>query len=167
MIVAALMLTHGVPKLVNFESIVTTFPDPIGLGPETSLMLVIGAEVGCSLLLFFGLLTRVAAIPLLITMTVAIVHTVYTAEESFRTVELPFLYWTAFLCILLAGPGAPSIDRWAAEGIARFRKKKQPPPQHRVPPVPRVAASAASRYIDPDATSEEVNLTEWDTTKAS
>src|SRR5690625_174231 len=75
--VGALMLTHGLAKLpLLFGSGPIQFPDPIGLGATTSLVLAVFTEVICSFLLIFGLGTRFAAIGLLITMLIAavIVH---------------------------------------------------------------------------------------------
>ena len=48
------MLTHGLAKLTSFSELSATFPDPIGLGRTLSLILIIGAEVGCSLFVIVG-----------------------------------------------------------------------------------------------------------------
>ena len=50
-----LMLIHGIGKINNYEMLFTTFPDPLGIGSEASLVLIIGAETICSLLLIVGL----------------------------------------------------------------------------------------------------------------
>ena len=119
---AMLMLTHGAQKLIDFESMHASFPDPIGIGSEQGLMLVIGAEVGCAILLILGFLTRIAAIPLLITMGVAI-YMHLSNGDPFSTVELPLLYGIVFLALLFAGPGAPSVDRKLARGVGAIRNK--------------------------------------------
>ena len=74
--VAVLMLTHGFPKLIKLISGDFGFPDPIGLGSVFSLVLAIFAEVFCSILILIGFRTRLASIPLIILMLVAllIVH---------------------------------------------------------------------------------------------
>ena len=46
-LVGITMLTHGLAKLTSFSELSATFPDPIGLGSTLSLILIIGAEVGC------------------------------------------------------------------------------------------------------------------------
>lgn len=104
-----LMLTHGVVKiapLLGSEPI--QFPDPIGLGATPSLLLTVFAEVVCAVFLILGLFTRLAAVPLLITMLVAafIVH----ASDPFVKQELPLLYTTIYLVLLIAGAGKISID---------------------------------------------------------
>jgi putative oxidoreductase len=52
--IGCLMLVHGVAKLQGFSQLSESFADPIGLGSKFSLILAIGAEVGCSLLLIVG-----------------------------------------------------------------------------------------------------------------
>ncbi len=104
------MITHGYPKLVGFTTKVKTFPDPIGLGSEFALLLTIFAELLCSALLFLGLMTRLALIPLIITMAVVIF--VIHAGEPFGKLELALLYLVAYLFLMLTGPGKFSLDNW-------------------------------------------------------
>ncbi len=66
------------------------------------------AEVFCPVLLVFGLFTRYATIPLLITMGVAVF--VVHGGDSFSKQELGLVYFVAFLTLLLAGPGKYSLD---------------------------------------------------------
>lgn len=116
--VGALMLTHGLVKLpILFGSGPIQFPDPIGLGTTTSLVLAVFTEVFCSLLLIFGLGTRFAAIGLLITMLIAalIVH----SNDPFARQELPLLYATIYLIIVVTGAGKLSIDNWLHTTINR------------------------------------------------
>ena len=123
---AALMLKHGIQKLINFETIKTSFPDPVGLGAEQGLMLVIGAEVGCAILLILGFFTRLATLPLIATMAVVIfMH--LSNGDPFSNVELPLLYAIVFITLLFAGPGSPSIDRKFAMGVGALRNNKPEP----------------------------------------
>lgn len=108
--VGLLMLTHGLDKfdtLMGGEPI--KFPDPIGVGTTASLALAIFAELLCSVFLIVGFATRLAAIPLLITMMVAalVIH----AEDPFGKIELALLYATIYVVLLFTGAGAVSIDR--------------------------------------------------------
>lgn len=108
--VGLLMLTHGLDKfdtLVGGESI--KFPDPIGVGATASLALAVFAELLCSIFLMVGFATRLAAIPLLITMMVAalVIH----AEDPFGKIELALLYAIIYVVLLFTGSGAISIDR--------------------------------------------------------
>ena len=67
----SMIYLHGYPRLINFSKINSEFADPLGIGTETSLVLVVFAEFFCSLFLVFGLLTRWICLPLMITMIVA------------------------------------------------------------------------------------------------
>ena len=106
-----MMLTHGWPKL---EKLISTgkfqFADPIGVGPEISLILAIFAEFVCSILIILGIKTKLAAIPPAITMLVAVllVH----GADPFRTKEFPLLYLFGFLVLVLLGGGEYSLDRF-------------------------------------------------------
>lgn len=102
------MFTHGAVKLLNFQSLSATFADPIGLGANFSLVLIILTEVGCSLFLMFGLLTRLATIPLIFSMLVAsfVVH----AGDSFQAKELALFYLAAFVLYFFIGGGKYSLD---------------------------------------------------------
>ena len=105
--VCAMMLTHGLAKMSNFSTLSKHF-DPIGMGGTLSLSLVIFAEVFCSIAVILGLFTRLAAIPLIVAMSVALsVH----AGQGFAAMELALLYLTAFTAILITGPGSYSVDR--------------------------------------------------------
>ena len=54
-----------------FGAKAATFPDPLGVGHRASMRLTVFSEVFCALSLVLGLATRLATIPLLITMGVA------------------------------------------------------------------------------------------------
>ena len=109
---------HGLSKLLSFSERLDTFADPIGFGAPLSLTLAVFAEAVCSLLLAAGLFTRLAAVPLLITMLVAalIVH----GDDPWNKKELPLLYAASYAALLLTGPGRWSLDQW----IARRRGRK-------------------------------------------
>ena len=104
-----LLLGHGLGKLQKlFSSEPIRFLDPIGLGQELSLVLAAGAEVIGSALILLGLWTRIASIPVLITLGVAcfIVH----GGDGFSGMEKLLLFIAGFVTILIAGPGKYSID---------------------------------------------------------
>ncbi|MCE5332563.1 MAG: DoxX family protein [Bacteroidales bacterium] len=123
-VLGVLMLTHGWQKLSNFEMMSSVFPDPIGLGTTVSLSLIIFAEFFCSILIIFGLFTRLATIPLMIGMIVAafVVH----ANDPFAVKELSFLYLSLYVALAFIGGGKFSIDYLLRETYAKlcgkFRK---------------------------------------------
>ncbi|SFO12177.1 putative oxidoreductase [Paenimyroides ummariense] len=102
-----MIANHGWIKIVNLEVLKTQFYDFLGLGSQISLILAITVEILCSILLIFGLYTRVALIPLIVTMLVAIgTH----GWQIFGDAELGFLYLIGFVFLLIVGPGDNSID---------------------------------------------------------
>jgi len=108
--VSLLMLSHGVPKALEYETLVQSFPDPLNVGSEISAMLIVFAEVGCSVLLLLGLFGRFASATLFIAMMVAAFVHHYADPLSGR--ELPLLYAAVYACLTFTGPGSTSIDAW-------------------------------------------------------
>lgn len=104
-----MLLQHGYSKLTGFSEKAGSFPDPIGVGSEMSLAMAVSAEFFCAALVVVGLATRIAAIPLIITMAVAAFY--IHGADPLADKELALLYGTAFLTLLLSGPGRLSLDR--------------------------------------------------------
>jgi len=84
------------------------FADPFGLGPAFSLALAAFAEVICALLVIFGLFTRAAVIPLIITMVTAFF--VSHLDDPFGQQEKVILFGSAFMALFFTGPGRFSLD---------------------------------------------------------
>jgi putative oxidoreductase len=106
--IAILMLTHGLPKLALFNHTPVPFVDFLGLGPTVSLTLTIFAEVICSLFILLGLGTRIAAIPLIITMVVAVLY-VHGADPIAKQ-EPGIHYMLTYVLLLIMGSGKYSVD---------------------------------------------------------
>jgi len=103
------MLVHGVPKLMKFfANEPVKFADPIGIGQFATLLLTVFSEVICSFLIFIGLATRLAVIPLIITMLVAalIVH----SGDSFGNKEASLQYLLVYITLFVLGSGKYSSD---------------------------------------------------------
>ena len=107
--VGAMMLLHGISKIQNYDFIVQSFPDPLGIGPAFSFTLITLTEVGCSVCLIMGLLVRLATLPLIFGMFVATFLTF--PDKNFSAGELSFLYMGIYLFLFIAGPGGYSLDR--------------------------------------------------------
>lgn len=103
-----MLFGHGWVKWINFSLMSASFPDPLGVGNATSLLLAIFAEVACALLVMTGLFTRIALLPLIFTMLVAFfgIH----GADPFATRELSMVYLLVFSTLLLTGPGKYSAD---------------------------------------------------------
>jgi putative oxidoreductase len=108
-VAGGLIMTHGYTKLVSFASKSSTFADPYNIGSTTSMALVIFAEFFCGALVVIGLLTRLACIPLIITMATVVFITNHGKLTG--TGELPVLFLGCFITLLFTGPGKASIDR--------------------------------------------------------
>ena len=104
----SMVYAHGWGKLTNFDTLSTRFPDPIGVGPVVGLSFAVFAEAYCAIAVVIGLLTRLATIPLLIIMAVAVL--VVHADDPFARKELGLLYFFGFLVVLARGAGPFSID---------------------------------------------------------
>ena len=107
--IAALMLTHGLPKLSKLlAGGEIQFADPIGLGSNLSLVLVVFSEVVCSAFIAIGYKTKLATLPLIFTMLVAafIIH----INDGIYKQEKAILYILVYLSLLITGSGRFSID---------------------------------------------------------
>jgi len=105
--VAGIFLRAGLTKLASWEPTVALFRDeykvPV-LSPDVAAVMASTFEVGCSLLLIAGLVTRLATLPLL-GMILTIQLFVYPQAWS------EHLVWGSILLYLLTrGPGALSLD---------------------------------------------------------
>jgi len=107
----SLVLLHGWSKLSNYSSMLSKFPDPLGVGSPVSLTLAVFCEFFCALLLAMGLFTRSAALALSINMGVAffLVHKA-NLKMGPGSGELAYVYLAGFVTLLIAGPGCLSLD---------------------------------------------------------
>lgn len=109
--IAALMLTHGLPKLqLLLSGDPVQFPSIMGMGAQLSLTLAVFAEVFCSLFILTGFATRLATVPLMITMLVAAlsVH----AADAFEVKEKALLYLVVYILLFFMGSGKYSVDHF-------------------------------------------------------
>ncbi|HEY9363506.1 MAG TPA: DoxX family protein [Chitinophagaceae bacterium] len=104
-----MMIPHGYSKLVNFAAKSHSYIDPFHIGSTLSLSLNIFAEFFCAAFIILGLMTRLACIPLIIAMLVAIffAHNGQIIGDG----EKAALYLTGFIALLFTGPGKVSMDR--------------------------------------------------------
>jgi putative oxidoreductase len=105
-----MLANHGLDKLINFSDKASRFSDPFDIGSTTSLALVVFAEFFCAAFIILGLFTRLAAIPLIIGMGVALFYSHNGA--FFGEGESAGLYLVCFLAILLLGAGKISLDKF-------------------------------------------------------
>lgn len=115
-----LLMSHGVQKWANFSAMSDSFPDPLGIGSQLSLILAIFGEMVCSIAFIFGFLYRLAMIPMIFTMCVAffVIH----ANDPFATKELAFVYLVVFILLYITGPGKYSLDHFIAKALVSKKK---------------------------------------------
>jgi putative oxidoreductase len=109
-LIALTMLTHGTPKLMKFtENSPLSFEDPLNIGVVPSLLLAVFAEFICSIFILIGLFTRVAVVPLMVTMLIAafVVH----KADGFAEQEKALIYLMVYFFLFVMGSGKYSIDR--------------------------------------------------------
>lgn len=107
-IFGVLMMSHGYGKLTEFTETAKNMPSLFGMGSTVTTALVVFAEFFCALFIILGLFTRLATIPLIITMAYA----VFKAHNGdvFGEGAHAMLYLGAFISLLIVGPGKISVD---------------------------------------------------------
>jgi hypothetical protein len=97
----------------------------------------------CGSLVLLGLGTRIASVPLIATMVVALLTAkaseIAGLSDLIGTIELCYALLLAWLA--LAGPGTASLDHWIAQVLAQrvppeARPPRCPPPWREPPPLP-------------------------------
>jgi putative oxidoreductase len=108
LIFGILIMNHGYVKLADFNETAQHLPSLFGMSSNISAALVIFAEFFCGLFIILGLFTRLATIPIIISLSVALfkVHN----GHAFAGGESAALYLGCFIALLLVGPGKASLD---------------------------------------------------------
>ncbi len=102
------MIQHGWDKLTHFNEYSAEFLNFMGLGPSVSLALTIFAEFFCAIAVLLGFFTRLAVIPLIITMLVVILEVQWTSPLHEKMV--PLFYLLGYCAIFMLGSGRYSLD---------------------------------------------------------
>lgn len=110
-----MLMVHGWGKLSGYSSMAGHFPDPLGVSSHVSLALAIFGEFFCSALVALGIVTRLATIPILITMGVAVL--MIHGSDPWAKKEPAMLYLIPALTILFVGPG-----KWTLGSIIRKKR---------------------------------------------
>ncbi len=116
-----LFFTHGLDKMINFNTLSETYPSVLGFGSYMTLMVSIFCEFACSLFLIAGLMERIVLLPMIASMAVAFfdIH-----DGMFPEGELSLIYLILFVVLLLTGPGRYSVDYLID---MKFQKEKKAP----------------------------------------
>ena len=122
--VGAVFVETGWGKLHNLPKVVEFFTE-LGIPfPQFQAPFVAMNEFVCGMLILVGLLTRFATVPLIISMTVALITAkksdISSATDLFGLSE--YLYIVIFVWLLIRGAGFLSIDRWLAGKLDKSGK---------------------------------------------
>jgi len=125
---------------VHSEGDVIGYFQKLGIGhPAFSATLVSWTELVCGALLLLGLLTRLSCVPLLVTMTVALVVAkhgdVHGLSDLFYQAE--FGYICMLVVVFVLGPGGVSVDGIVAASVDRSHPAR---PRSRQPGRPSPVA---------------------------
>ena len=103
-----LLWVHGLPKLLDFNAQLQLIEDPFHLGAHLTLCLAIFAEVLCPLLIVGGVLARLACLPILFVLLVAllVVHPQWSVAEG----QFGWLLLILFATVFIAGPGRLALN---------------------------------------------------------
>jgi putative oxidoreductase len=103
-----LLYVHGLPKLLQYSSQVQNIEDPFHMGKGITLSLAIFAEVLCPLMVAVGYFARLACLPILFLLLVAMlcVHSDWGIAQG----QVGWLLFTIFASIFVAGPGKYSFQ---------------------------------------------------------
>ena len=97
------LLIHGWPKLLHWQTELQLIDDPLHLGKAVTLACALFAEVICPLAIMAGVWTRLACLPFLFLLLVSmlLVLAKWTLEQG----QFGWLLIILFSTIALAGPG--------------------------------------------------------------
>lgn len=112
-----LLYVHGLPKLLHYTAELQRIEDPFHLGPNVTLMLAIFSEVICPLFIVAGVFARLACLPVLFVLLIAlvIVHPQWSLEEG----QFGWLLLIIFSSLFIAGPGRLAFNQRFA-GVLRY-----------------------------------------------
>lgn len=122
--IGAVFLEAGWGKLHNLDKVIAFFAE-LGIpAPHLQAPFVAGTELVCGFLILVGLVSRFAAVPLIISMIVAIITAkkgdISSVTDLFNLSE--YLYIVGLVWIIFYGAGCLSLDHWVGK---KFCKKDQ------------------------------------------
>jgi len=115
--VGIMMMQFGIRQLYNFDAAKVMFPAMFGIDSQATLILMIAIEIGCSLFIMAGFMTRIMSVPPFIAMVVAeyyILHDLVKEAPYMLSWSqqgyVPIMFLGIYFFIMLVGPGKISVD---------------------------------------------------------
>ncbi|HEV8454056.1 MAG TPA: DoxX family protein [Gemmatimonadales bacterium] len=121
---AAVLLYHGIPKLMDFGATAVGF-EGLGLpAPPVTAVIALLAEVGGGLLILLGLAVDIAGLLVIIDMlgAIVLVHWANGFDFTKGGWEHPFTVLAMALTLALAGPGRLTVGKQHYQGAERRRR---------------------------------------------
>jgi len=113
-VVGVVFVTSGWGKVHNLEKVTAFFTELHIPAPALQAVFVSYVELVCGSLLLVGLASRLSAIPLIVSMIVALItakaEDIHGLSDLLGTVELTYI--ALMVWIAIAGPGRYSVDRF-------------------------------------------------------
>ena len=109
--VGVFLIHHGYEKLDNIENFAEAFVKPLHLPFPIFLSYVAAlSEIVGSWMLIIGFGTRIGALAIFGTISIAIYHAIITSGFNIYLLELLGLYWGGSICLILNGGGNFTLD---------------------------------------------------------
>ncbi|MDE6512375.1 MAG: DoxX family protein, partial [Muribaculaceae bacterium] len=114
--VGIMLLQFGIRQIGDATTLQDSFPAVLGMSSEASLWTMICIEIGSSLFIMAGFLTRIMILPPFIAMTMAAYHLIHVAAKApymfswEQDAYLPIMFLGIFFFLILVGPGKISVD---------------------------------------------------------
>ena len=118
--IGLLFIPTGLGKIQHLDKVTAFFVDLHIPMPAFNATLVAWSEFLCGAAILFGLFTRLATIPLLVSMLVALLT---AQKDKIFSLDLfgleEFHYLVILIALAIIGPGAASLDHFVAGALSR------------------------------------------------
>ncbi len=114
--VGIMLMQFGIRQIGQAAILTDSFPSVLGLGSVASMWTMICIEIGCSIFIMAGFLTRIMLLPPFIAMCMASYHLLHVAPKApyllnwEQPAYLPIMFLGIFFFLMLVGPGKISVD---------------------------------------------------------
>lgn len=115
--VGIMLMQFGIRQIAHYYEMMADFPEVLGMSASTSLIVMTVIEIGCSIFIMFGFLTRIMLLPPFIAMVIAEYYLLHdlVPELSYligwnQLGYLPIMFLGILFFLMLVGPGKISVD---------------------------------------------------------
>jgi putative oxidoreductase len=115
---------HGLPKALHIRAQLGAIEDPLHLGSAFTLAFAILAEVACPVLMILGVLTRLAALPIIVVTVVAL--TLVHPDWNFGQAQSAWMLLILFSTVAIGGAGRYRV---ALSPAFRWSTSQRRPPR--------------------------------------